>query len=270
MLSNAKPFNTLGSLIPVQQVLALMIAIGSAGFVTHLQWTNLVSQDDSQILDPSEYLRQEKQIQTNIALLGKLPSLGFDNLVASWAFLDFVQYFGDDNARSATGYSVTPKFFEVVVARDPNFLDMYPFLSSTVTLFSGNPVKSIELLDSGLQSIPDQLKSQAYFLWQAKATDELLFLGQPEAAQQSYLKAAEWASLSPDEDKQAIATRSRQTAAFLAENPDSRSAQVASWFNILNSAVDERTQNLAVSQIQKLGGNVEVIDGNFSVSFPED
>lgn len=270
MFSTLKPTNTFGFLPSVHQLLAAGIAIASAGLITHLQWTKLAAHDGSQVLDKADYLREEKEIETSISLREKMPSLGFDNLMASWAFLDFVQYFGDDPARAATGYSVTPKFFEVAVDRDPAFLEMYPYMSSTITLFSGNPVKSIELLDQALKTIPEQTRSEAYFLWQAKATDELLFLGKPERARQSYLKAAEWASLSDDEEIQAIAIRSRQTADFLAKNPDSRQAQVASWFNILSSAVDKRTQNLAVSQIQQLGGNVEVIDGKVKVSFPED
>lgn len=254
----------------LHQITAGIIALLSAGTVTYLQWTKLQALEETKPQTHQAYLREEKQIETNIRLLGKLPSMGFDNLVANWAFLSFVQYFGDDQARSSTGYSVNPEFFEVIVDRDPNFLDMYPMLSSTITLFSGAPVKSIELIDQGLTNIPEELQPEAYFLWQVKATDELLFLGKPKAAEKSYRMAAEWASRSEDEETQAIGTRALQTAEFLAKNPNSRSAQVASWFNVLSSALDDRTRSRAIQQIQQLGGTVDFTDGAVKISFPED
>ena len=262
-ISLAKP-------ISFKPLLTAGIAFVSAATVIHLQWTRLAEKDAPKTLTQQEYLLEEQQIETNIDLIEKIPSLGFDNLVANWAFLNFIQYFGDDNARKSTGYSVTPKFFDVAVERDPYFLDMYPMLSSTITLFGGEPTKSIQLLNQGLEQIPEKLKPEAYFIWQAKATDELLFLGKPEEAQKSYLKAAEWAALSNDEDVQLKALRSLQTANFLAQNPDSRTAQIASWFNVLSSAIDDRTRGRAIEQIQALGGKVTFNDGVVDISFPEE
>ncbi|NJN24447.1 MAG: hypothetical protein HC810_08755 [Acaryochloridaceae cyanobacterium RL_2_7] len=260
----------LSTFLSVNQILALTTAIATCAIVTHLQWNKMAEQKDGQRLSKSEYLKEEQDAATNIELLSKLPSLGFDNLIADAAFLSFVQYFGDDNARNVTGYSVTPKFFEVAVERDPLFLEMYPILSSTITLFSGNPTKSIELLDKGIQNIPEKLKSKAYFLHQAKATDELLFMGKPQAAEQSYRAAAEWVSKSPTEENQAIAQRSLQTAQFLSKNPDSRNAQINAWLNILGSSIDERTQTLAIRQIEQLGGTIEFMDGRINITFPDE
>ncbi len=240
--------------------------------VITLQWSKFQTTKalQSETQSKSYYLLEEKQIAANAALLKKVPALGHDNLVADWAFLNFVQYFGDDNARAATGYRVNPDFFETVVDRDPRFLSMYPYLSSAVTLFSGNPTKSVDLLTQGIQEMPDSLKPDAYFLWQAKATDELLFLGDPAAAQASYEKVVEWASLSADPERQAIAARAQQTAQFLSQNPNSRNAQISSWFNILSSAIDDQTRSLAVQQIRNLGGTVEFSpEGRVRISFPE-
>ena len=95
------------------------------------------------------YLREELKIKSSLSLLRRLPTLGFDNLIADWTFLRFLQYFGDQEARSQTGYQVNPDFFEVIVDRDPNFIKMYPYLSSTVTLYSGQPQKTISLIRKG-------------------------------------------------------------------------------------------------------------------------
>ncbi len=255
----------------VKQAVAPAIAIVCAGAIAHLQFAQVKAAEQKALqgVTKAEALREEAQYKTSMALASKLPSSGFDNLIADWAFLNVVQYFGDEDARPKTGYSVTPDFFEVVVARDPLFLDMYPYLSSMVTLYGGQPQKSVDLLEQGLASIPTAMKPDAYFLWQAKATDELLFLGQPQAARQSYEQAAAWASLSKNAELQGVAQRSRQTAQFLASNPDSRQAQVSAWYNILTNAIDQRTQRFASQQIEALGGRVSVTDdGLLTVQMP--
>ncbi|MEO0373489.1 MAG: hypothetical protein AAF329_02450 [Cyanobacteria bacterium P01_A01_bin.17] len=257
----------------IKQTVAPAIAIICAGTIAHLQSAQVTAaeQQADQEITKAEALQEEAQYKTSMALAQKLPSSGFDNLIANWAFLNVVQYFGDDEARSKTGYSVTPEFFEVVVNRDPLFLDMYSYLSSMVTLYGAQPRKSVAMLEQGLAEIPEAMKPEAYFLWQAKATDELLFLGQPQAARQSYEQAANWAGRSSKPGLRRVAQRSRQTAEFLATNPDSRQAQVSSWSNILMSAVDQRTQQFASSQIEALGGRVSVNDdGLMSVQLPSE
>lgn len=256
-----------------KQAMAPVIALICAGAIAHLQFSQVKAAEKQagQEVTKADALREEAQYQTNMALAEKIPSSGFDNLIADWAFLNVVQYFGDDEARSKTGYSVTPDFFEVVVKRDPLFLDMYSYLSSMVTLYGGQPQKSIDMLDQGLAAIPDAMKPEAYFLWQAKATDELLFLGQPQAARKSYEQAAAWAGLSNTPELRRVAQRSRQTAQFLATNPDSRQAQASAWSNVLVSAVDQRTRQFASSQIEALGGRVSVTDdGLLSIQLPSD
>ncbi|MCM1984995.1 hypothetical protein [Lyngbya confervoides] len=251
------------------EILALAIALCTGLGVVTMQREKLQAQAANQPQTQQFYRREERQIKTSVTLLKNLPSLGYDNLVANWAFLNFIQYFGDDSARAVTGYPVSPDFFEVVVERDPLFLNMYPYLSSSVTLFAGNPTKTIDLLSQGIEAMPPALQAEAYFLWQSKATDELLFLGDPQAARQSYLNAAQWASQSEDPEYQAIAARSRATAEFLATNPDSRNARVAAWFNILAGAIDDKTRAIAVQQIQDLGGKIIQHNGQFRITFPE-
>ncbi len=99
---------------------------------------------------------------------------------------------------------------------------------------------------------------QAYYIWLYKGTDELLFLGDTEAAQHSHEMAARWASMSNESDGKRIAALSNQSAQFLARNPDSKKAQVNSWTMILVNAVDGRTRQLAIDRIEALGGQVSI------------
>ena len=254
-----------------QLFLSAAIILLSYGTIVHLQFSRLSQLDRKadQPLTKAEYLREEQQIKASLQLLAKMPAFGFDNLVANWSFLSFLQYFGDDQARPKTGYRITPDFFKVIVDRDPRFLIMYPYLSASVSLYGGQPQQTVRLLQQGINAIPPAMQPEAYFLWQAKATDELLFLGRTQDARHSYEMAAAWASQSSDPQMAAIAQRSRQTAQFLASNPDSRRARVGSWFNILVDAIDNPTRQLAAKQIKALGGEIIQRNGAFQVKLPQ-
>jgi hypothetical protein len=262
------PASTLSRWTPL--FLTVAIVLLSYGTIAHLQLSRLSQLDRkaNQPLTKAEYLREEQQTQTSLKLLAKLPTFGFENLVANWSFLNFLQYFGDDQARPKTGYRITPDFFQVIVDRDPRFLAMYPYLSASISLYGGQPQQTVRLLQQGINAIPPAMQPDAYFLWQAKATDELLFLGKTQDARHSYEMAASWASQSKDPQMQAIATRSLQTAQFLASNPDSRRARVGSWYNILTNAIDDPTRQFAAKQIQALGGKIINQNGAFQVKMP--
>jgi hypothetical protein len=204
-----------------------------------------------------EALRRDVDLEElRLNLLQKTPAFGFDTLLADWVFLNFLQYFGDDEVRSVTGYSLSPEYFEIIVDRDPRFLGAYIGLSSSISLYAAQPEKSVALMERGLKSMSPQSPPKSYYVWRQKAIDELLFLGDAQAARQSFEKAAEWASTYSDEESQTVAAISRRTAAFLARNPLSKSAQVTAWAMILNYVTDDRTRKIAISRIEALGGQV--------------
>jgi hypothetical protein len=254
------------------RLLPIFIALSTGGGIVWLQVSRLAQLEAraNQSQTKAEYLREEQQTQASLQVLAKMPALGFDNLIADWSFLSFIQYFGDDKARPQTGYKVSPEFFKLAVDRDPRFLGMYSYLSAGVTLYAGKPQETVRLLQQGASTIPPAMQPDAYFLWQAKGTDELLFLGRSADARKSYETAAAWASQSPKADLQAIAARSRRTAQFLASNPDSRRARVGAWFNILTNAIDDPTRQFALRQIKALGGTISVQNGALQVKLPKE
>ncbi|MFB2898126.1 hypothetical protein ACE1CI_34860 [Aerosakkonemataceae cyanobacterium BLCC-F50] len=222
---------------------------------------------------PIEELRREVAAEKlRLELIQKIPSLGFSNLIADWVLLSFIQYFGDDVARDRTGYELSPDYFEIIVDRDPHFLQSYLLLSTSVSLFAGEPEKTISLMEKGLKSLtPQQLG--AYYVWRYKGIDELLFLGDSKRAQKSFAKAAEWASEHSDEESQNIASISRRTAEFLAGDPDLTSAQEAAWAMVLVNALnanDERTRKQVIDRIERQGGKVIISPkGAISVKLPK-
>jgi hypothetical protein len=217
-----------------------------------------------------EALRQEVNLeQLHLDLLQKTPAFGYDNLLADWMFLNFLQYFGDDEARDLTGYSLSPKYFESIVDRDPRFLGAYIGLSTSISLYAGMPEKSVALMEKGLKSMSPQSPPKSYYVWRYKGIDELLFLGNAQAARQSFEKAAEWASNSSDEESKYIAALSGKTAQFLSRNPKSKFAQVNTWAMVLTNTTDTRARNIAISRIEALGGKVIVTpEGALKIRLP--
>jgi hypothetical protein len=219
----------------------------------------------------TETLQQEINLERlRLIFLQKLPAFGYDNIIASWVYLNFLQYFGDDEVRFKTGYSLSPEYFEVILKHDPRFLKAYLGLSISTSMYAAKPERTIELIERSLESLSPWVPQNSYYVWRYKAVDELLFLGDSLSAKQSFETAANWASHYSDEEAKLVATVSQRTAEFLSRNPDSRIAKIAAWTMVLNNQVDEKTRKRAISKIEALGGQVIThLDGTFRIKFPE-
>ncbi|MBE9171243.1 hypothetical protein IQ238_28340 [Pleurocapsales cyanobacterium LEGE 06147] len=226
-------------------------------------------QAETSSLSQAEYFKQEQAQKAALNIQKKLPSFGFSNLIADWTYLQFLQYFGDGEVREKIGYSLSPDYFEAVVDRDPRFVRAYFLMSPATSIFAGEAQKGVNLIDKGLQSISPDIHPQAYYLWVYKGIDEMLFLGDTKAAQQSYEMAAQWAEQNEDPASQRSAANVRQTAQFLSEDPDSTIARIGAWTMVLSSTSDEKTQQRAIEQIQSLGGQIVISpEGGLSVRVP--
>jgi hypothetical protein len=175
--------------------------------------------------------------------------------------LQFIQYFGDTEARNVTGYSVVTDYFETVIERDPNFVRSHLVMSSANSLFAVEPEKTIELINKALKTVKPNTPYYPFFLWTYKATDEILFLGDLKAAKDSYTMAANWTELRQDELGQELSRRYQQTIQFLGTNPDPTQAQFGAWLSILSSSQDRKTQDYVLNKLKSLGAEI-TIDAN--------
>jgi hypothetical protein len=206
-----------------------------------------------------------------LRVLRQSPAFGFDNLLADWVFLQFLQYFGDDQVRAYTGYDLSSSYFENIIPRDPYYMQFYLFLSGSTSLYAAQPAKTVALMNQGLTYLKPGIPEDSFIVWRYKGTDELLFLGDAEAAQASFQTAADWAAQSDAPDAQAMAAVSQRTADFLANNPISKRAQVDAWAGILGNSFDERTQQMAIEKIETLGGQVMITeDGRVTIQYPQE
>jgi hypothetical protein len=211
-----------------------------------------------------------KSDQVRLGLLKVMPSFSYDNLIADWVFIDFLQYFGDNSARDQTGYALSPEYFEVIIERDPRFLDAYQNLSTSTSFYAAMPERSIALMDKGFRSLTPDIPRKSYYAWRYRGTDELLFLGNAQAAEKSFGQAANWANKFSDDESREVAASSERTARFLSTNPDSRFARISTWTMVLQNIVDQKTRQKVIKEITALGGKVIINpDGSQKVVLPQ-
>ncbi len=256
--------------VSFSSLMVSVAAIACFGVVAALQIPRLQQiRSSEEVLTPAQIKQELATEEVRLQLWRRMPSFGFNNLLANWVFLQFAQYFGDDPVRDQTGYGLSPKYFEIIVDRDPKFLGAYVPLSTSISLYAAQPEKSIALMDQGLKSMTPQNPPRSYSVWRLKAIDQLLFLGDGVGAKNSFLTSAAWASTYPDTESQALAAASQQTAQFLAKNPQSKNAQVMAWTMVLSNVPDERTKKIAKQRLESLGAKLIINpDGSISVLSP--
>jgi tetratricopeptide (TPR) repeat protein len=238
--------------------------------IVYLQVPQLTAiKERSKILNQPQLRREEARTKMYLSLAKSFPTFGFDNLVADWYFLDFIQYFGDTNVRQRVGYGSSMEYFDAILDRDPRFLYGYFYLSSTGSMYAGAPERSVKIMERGLKSLSPQVPDRGYYIWRLKAVDELLFLGNVPAARNSMQTAANWARQSPTPEGQKVAWLSQNTATYLARNPNSKKAQFDTWSMVLNAAVDDFVAKRAIAGIVATGGKVTInSDGTFKIEPP--
>jgi hypothetical protein len=244
--------------------------VGAFAVILYLQTPQLASlKRHAKNVDRATLQQQEANLKTQQAIAKTLPTFGFDNLMADWHFIDFIQYFGDTDVRAQAGYGAAMEYFDGMLDRDPRFLYAYFYLSSTGSIYAGQPEKSVELMNRGLKSLTPQVPDRGYYIWRLKAVDEMIFLGKIPDAQTSMLKAAEWASQAATPEGANVAKLSRGTAAYLARNPNSKQARFDAWNMVLTTAVDDVVTKRAIAEIRAIGGKVTISPtGEFKVQAP--
>lgn len=246
-------------------LIPIAIATLAAASAIGLQQQSLNRQLRSQTPE-SDRLWVERE-QRKLRALQKLPpsGFGFNNLLADYVFISFLQYYGDDLARveHQTGYGLSKEYFQIIVDRKPYFFGSHSYMTSSVGILGGEPQTSIELLDKILTKLEPERFPLTYSVWQRKAIDEMLFLGDNKKAKESTLKAIEAmdrAKFPPEyrEALEGIKTILLQRVEFLSGEFDSIKARRLGWFTILNNAPDLRIRKIAVAELQKVGVAIEI------------
>ncbi|MDB9374072.1 hypothetical protein [Nodularia sphaerocarpa] len=249
----------------ITPLVACLCLLG-VGWIQFPQLQTLLRSKQDISLDVLEREINTEKIRLNF--IKRIPSFGYDNLIANWVYLGYLQYFGDDEAREKTGYRLSPEYFEIVLDRDPRFLAAYLSLSTGASMYAAMPERSIAIMEKGLQSLSPWVPQRSYYVWRYKGIDELLFLGDTKSAENSFATAAKWASNFSDPESQSVAAMSVQTSIFLSKNPKSKNAQISAWTMVLNNQFDKKTTERAISEIEALGGKVTSTPEGNMITFP--
>ena len=199
--------------------------------------------------------QETQQEALRLKMLKTLPSFGFDNLIADWTFLKFLQYFGDDEARDVTGYNLSQDYFDIITRRDPRRVEIYPFLSVAVSFYQAKPEIAVQLMERGTSALSPQIDPQAWTVWRNKGLDELLLLGDIPDSIRSHEMAADWVEKTPDGPK--LAPIFRGTAEFLRRDPDSVPVRFAAWSTVYAQTKDKIVRLRARQALVKLGAQVQ-------------
>lgn len=201
--------------------------------------------------------QEAQQEALRLKMLKNLPSFGFDNLIADWTFLKFLQYFGDDKARDVTGYNLSQDYFDIVTQRDPRWADIYLFLSTAISFYQGKPETAVNLIERGTRAlaVSPQIHSQSWIVWRTKGLDELLLLGDIPESIRSHEMAADWVQGSPEGPKWAPLFRA--TAEYLRRDPDSVPVRFIAWSTVYEQTTDKLVRQRAKQALVKLGAQVQ-------------
>jgi hypothetical protein len=224
-------------------------------------------------------LERETQLsKQQLSAFRVLPGLGYDNLLADIQFIDLLQYIGDTDARMIVGYESLFDRFEVILDRDPRFLNAYYMLGGTGSVDGADPRRSVELIDRHLPKLTARAPERAYYIWRTKSVDELLFLNRTDQAKRSLQMAVAWTKeYGNDPDAMNAGRVSEVAIASLNKNPGSKKAKTEAWKMILNNLVDARGNvsnpkafQRAVNEIRNLGGEVRInAEGQIEILNPE-
>jgi hypothetical protein len=228
---------------------------------------------DNLFASPITPTQQEKQTQLQLQVLERMPTFGFDNLLADWVFLQYLQYFGNHEVRRQTGYQLNDDHFDLITQLDPRFVEVYPFLSNGISIYQAKPETSVRYINRGIEKLSPTMHPRAFLLWVYKAMDQLLLLGDIDGAIYSYKKAADWVEQSPArEEYPQYASSYRQRAQFLQKNPESKQIRLMGWADVYSRAVrtkDKYTQQRALQEIRDLGAKIKTDNGTLEFYFPD-
>lgn len=241
----------------------LMIGLAAWGGVLGLQLQQLDRLDQT----PNYKLAAQTEA-TRLAARRTTPTLGFEALIADWTFLDYLQYFGDDEARAVSGYGLAAEYLDHVTNLDPRFLFTYLFISPGVSYYQGKPERAIALMDRGIAVLSPQIHPNAFIVPKFKALDLFLLLGDVPGAIAAYQQTADWVDGTPFASYR---LGLEQTIAYLQANPNSLQARYIGWSDVYQNAVDGVVRDRAAAELRSLGAKqIQQEDGSIVFAPPPD
>jgi len=169
------------------------------------------------------------------ASTAKACALGYDQLLADWYWLAFVQYIGDPAARDKDHYAAADQYLQLIVDLDPGFIKAYWFASFIIGSERQRSDRATKFIDRGIQANPNN-----WYLPFIAGINQYLNARNDTAAAKYYKMAAKF----PD----APQWLARQAAILEAGIP-SIIKEINIWDSIYHSATDEMVKEKARARL---------------------
>lgn len=168
----------------------------------------------------------------------RLMSLGFDQILADFYWLQFVGYVGDLDNRKLDRYALADQYLDLITGLDPYFVQAYWFAAFTVGSDQHRPQRAAELLERGIQANPDN-----WYLPFIAGNNQFLYANNGLAAAKYYRMASKFPGAPDWLERQAN---------ILETNTPLLIKQAYSWLNIFNSAEESMVKEHAREQCIRL------------------
>jgi tetratricopeptide (TPR) repeat protein len=165
----------------------------------------------------------------------KLCAMGYDQLVADWYWLSFVQYIGDSEGRSRDKYAQADKYLDLIVGLDPKFVKAYWFAAFVVGGDQKQPELAAKFIDRGIEANPNN-----WYLPFIGGINQYLFAHNDLAAAKYYRMASKFPG-APD-------WLGRQAQMLEAHIP-SFIKEINTWDNIYRSTKDPLVKEKARAKL---------------------
>jgi len=161
----------------------------------------------------------------------KLVSLGFDQVIADYYWLEFVSYVGDVRARQKDRYALASHYIKLITELDPNFVQAYWFAAFIVGGDQGRPREAADIIDFGIEHNAD-----SWYLPFIGGVNQYLYAHDEVRAAKYYRQASKYPGAPVWLDRQAK----------ILETKTPRLVKEAySWLNIYDSAEEARVKEHA-------------------------
>lgn len=203
----------------------LWILIAAAGTVFyHAQLQNITT--DQQLTESVELIPTAPAVS--------LVSLGFDQVVADYFWLEFVNYVGDSKKRSLDRYDRADKYIDLITGLDPQFVQAYWFAMFIVSGEQRRPDRAADLIERGIRANPNN-----WYLPFIAGVNQLLYAKNDDAAAKYYRQAAKYPGAPNWLERQAQIIEAHAPRLI---------KEGYSWLSIFKSASESRVREHAKEQ----------------------
>lgn len=193
----------------------------------------------------------------------KLVSLGYDQILADCYWLNFIQYYGDTEARLKDGYAKCYDYLNLVSSLDPHFIQAYWFAVFAVGTEQKRPDLAARILNRGLSFNQDN-----WYLPYIAGVNEFINAKDDKAASRYYKMATKfpdapsWLSKQAailDDNLPRLFKEIRTWTTVYESNPDglvkatAKEKLIGLWRYVYRHTNDANSQREVIRQLEKLG-----------------